>query len=484
MDKSKLLFQGDRFPTYPIRIVVLLVLMLLLGLPSQSYAIQEEFADTQSRRELSISAAPLKIAQANNLRGDVNQDGYVDILDINIVVVNFGRGPFDDPRANVNKDILVDVLDLAIVARDLGQLAPLPLRVMEVQRAFPNLSFQRLTNLVQPDDGHGHLFVTEQAGRIQVFDNDQQTSLAQVFLDITDRVSDAGNEEGLLGLAFDPNYRSNGHFYVYYSAASPRRSVISRFSVSQNNPKRADRDSEHVILEVSQPFSNHNAGQIVFGPEGYLYIALGDGGSGGDPQGHGQNRNTLLGSLLRINVSGIDEYTIPTDNPFVAQPGARSEIWAYGLRNPWRFSFDWHTGFLWLADVGQSRWEEIDVIEKGKNYGWNIMEGRHCFSPTTGCDQTGLELPLWEYSRSSGQCSVTGGYVYRGRGIPELLGAYVYGDFCSGNIWGLRYDGVSVTEQMLLVQSDLSITSFGQDLARNLYILSRNQGIYRLIPSE
>lgn len=484
MSISKIFFLDRLNLTYPIGILILLVLALLFGLPSQSYALEEDFAGEQLRRELGVSGTPLRMTPANNVRGDVNDDGYVDKLDLRIVVANFGIGQFDDPRANVNGDNLVDVLDLAIVARDLGQLAPLPLKAMEVQRAFPNLTFQRLTNLVQPDDGHDHLFLTEQAGRIHVFDNDQQTNSAQIFLDITDRVSDAGNEEGLLGLAFDPNYRSNGYFYVYYSAASPRRSVVSRFSVSQNDPNRADPDSEHVILEISQPFSNHNAGQIVFGPDGLLYIALGDGGSGGDPQGHGQNRNTLLGSLLRIDVSGVDEYTIPEDNPFVAQPGVRPEIWAYGLRNPWRFSFDEHTGFLWLADVGQSRWEEIDVVRKGKNYGWNIMEGRHCFSPTTGCDQTGPELPLWEYSRSSGNCSVTGGYVYRGRGIPELLGAYVYADFCSGNIWGLRYDGVSVTEQALVVQSDLSITSFGQDLAQNLYILSRNQGIYRLIPTE
>ena len=364
---------------------------------------------------------------------------------------------------------------------------PQPLRTMRVERAFPNLNFQRLTNLVQPDDGHDHIFVTEQAGSIRVFLNDQRATKADIFLDITDRVKEADNEEGLLGLAFDPDYKNNGYFYVYYSAAGPRRSVVSRFSVSKGDPKMADPDSEFVIMEILQPFGNHNGGQLAFGPDGYLYIGLGDGGGGGDPGGNGQNTGTLLGSILRIDVRRVSDdknYRVPPDNPFVGVTGAREEIWAYGLRNPWRFSFDEHTGFLWVGDVGQSSWEEIDVVKKGLNYGWNIMEGRHCFSPRTDCEEAGLELPLVEYSLSAGNCSAIGGYVYRGRGIPSLLGAYVYGDFCSGNIWGLRYDGELVTEQMLLVDSDLLVTSFGQDLARNLYILSRNDGIYHLVTAE
>ena len=357
---------------------------------------------------------------------------------------------------------------------------------MRVERVFPNLTFQRLTNLVQPDEGHDHIFVTEQAGRIRVFPDDQQATEAGLFLDIRAQVSERGTEEGLLGLAFDPDYKSSGYFYVYYSAASPRRSVVSRFSVSQNNPKLADPQSELIIVEISQPFSNHNGGQLAFGPDGYLYIGLGDGGSGGDPRRNGQNTGTLLGTILRIDVSGVSgnkSYRIPPGNPFVGVAGAREEIWAYGLRNPWRFSFDRETDFLWVADVGQNRWEEIDVVRKGLNYGWNVMEGGHCFSPSTGCDMTGLELPVAEYSHSDG-CSVTGGYVYRGPDIPSLLGAYVYGDFCSGKIWGLRYNGESLSEHTLLVDSSLSITSFGQDLAGNLYILSRNAGIYYLVPAE
>ena len=370
---------------------------------------------------------------------------------------------------------------------DLERPAPLPLEPMRIERSFPSLSFRRLTNLHQPDDGLDRIFVTEQAGRILVFPNDQEAARADVFLDIRERVRTRNNEEGLLGLAFDPEYSSNGYLYVYYSANGPRRSVLSRFTANQDDPNASDPQSELVILEIEEPFGNHNGGQIAFGPDGYLYVGVGDGGSRGDPNGNGQNRGILLGSLLRIDVVSLSpagDYTVPPDNPFAGVAGARDEIWAYGLRNPWRFSFDGDTGGLWLADVGQNRWEEIDLVERGLNYGWNIMEGRHCFSPSVGCDEAGLELPVWEYSLSSGNCSAIGGYVYRGTELPSLLGAYVYGDFCSGRIWGLRYDGRSVTKQMLLVDSDLSITSFGQDLAHNLYVLSRNDGIYRLVPAR
>jgi len=365
-------------------------------------------------------------------------------------------------------------------------LTPPSLQGIRVQRAFPNLEFQRLTNLVQPNDGQDRIFVTEQTGRIRVFPNDPQAAEATVFLDIRDRVSESANEEGFLGLAFDPEYSTNGYFYVYYSASSPRRSVVSRFSVSQGDPKVADPGSETIILEVPQPYGNHNGGQLAFGPDGYLYIGLGDGGSGGDPLGNGQNTATLLGAILRIDVgrvSGDRSYGIPPDNPFVGISGAREEIWAYGLRNPWRFSFDVETGFLWAGDVGQNQWEEIDLVKKGLNYGWNITEGRHCFSPGTDCDTAGLEMPVAEYPRAEG-CSITGGYVYRGIDMPWLVGTYVYGDFCSGRIWGLRYDGISIIEQALLVDSDLSITSFGHDLEGTLYVLSRNEGIYRIVPEE
>ena len=355
---------------------------------------------------------------------------------------------------------------------------------MAVERVFPNLTFRRLTNLVAPDDGRDMLFVTEQSGRIRSFPTRTDVTETVVFLDITDRVNEGGNEEGLLGLAFAPDYGETGYFYVYYSARDPRRSVLSRFRASRNDPNRADVASELIILEVPQPASNHNGGQLAFGPDGYLYIGLGDGGRGGDPFGNGQNTATLLGSILRIDVSGASEeerYRIPSDNPFVGVAGAAEEVWAYGLRNPWRFSFDSETGRLWVGDVGQNDWEEIDLVEKGLNYGWNVMEGAHCFRPSTGCDETGLQLPVAEYSTAEG-CSIIGGSVYRSGILPSLAGAYVYGDFCSGKIWGFRHDGQTLTEHALLVDSDLSITSFGVDLAGELYVLSRDSGIYRLVP--
>ena len=330
------------------------------------------------------------------------------------------------------------------------------------------------------------LFVTEQSGRILVFPNQQDSTAATLFLDLSPLVSERNSEEGLLGLAFDPSFEDNGFFYVYYSASNPRRSVLSRFSASENDPNTALVGSELIIMEIPQPAGNHNGGQLAFGPDGYLYVGLGDGGASGDPFNNGQNRTTLLGSILRIDVATASEgerYRVPLDNPLVGVANARPEIWAYGLRNPWRFSFDSQTGAMWAADVGQNSWEEIDLIQKGLNYGWNVMEGAHCFSPRSGCDETGLQLPLAEYGRAEG-CSVIGGYVYRGTLLPSLVGAYVFGDFCSGKIWGLRYDGESVTEALLLVDSDLMITSFGVDRTGNLYIVSRNQGLYRLVPKE
>ncbi len=341
-----------------------------------------------------------------------------------------------------------------------------------------------MTNLVQPADAGGLIFITEQTGIIRAFAAAQPQQGSAVFLDIMDRVNRGGNEEGLLGIAFAPDYRKNGYFYVYYSAANPRRSVLSRFSLDAGSPMKANPQSELVIMEISQPFSNHNGGQLAFGPDGYLYIGLGDGGGAGDPNRNGQNLNTLLGKILRIDVSQPSgSYKIPSDNPFKDTPGARPEIWAYGLRNPWRFSFDMGNGLLWCGDVGQNAWEEIDIITRGANYGWNIMEGSYCYSPAAGCDRSGLALPVVEYDHSQG-CSVTGGYVYRGDKTPSLQGYYVYGDYCSGNIWALGYQDGSETRNVLLARSGLSITSFGQDLAGNLYILSREGGIYTLVQKK
>jgi glucose/arabinose dehydrogenase len=356
---------------------------------------------------------------------------------------------------------------------------------MDIERVFPALSFDGMTDMAFPDDGSNRLFLTLQPGRIMVFHNDQSVSSAETFLDIREQVNDRGNEEGLLGLAFDPDYSNNDHFYVYYSATDPRRSVISRFNASSTDASRADPDSEQIVLEVDQPFSNHNGGQLKFGPDGFLYISLGDGGSRADPQGNGQNLSTLLGSILRIDTSTLDDtgaYSIPPDNPFAGRGGSvREEIWAYGLRNPWRFSFDRETGVLWSADVGQNEFEEVDIIEPGNNYGWNVMEGFHCFQPTRNCNEDGLTLPVAEYDHRSG-CSVTGGFVYRGNRLPSLYGAYIYGDFCSGNMWALRHNGSEVTEQMRIMDSSLSIASFGEDQSGEPYILSFDTGIYRFVP--
>ena len=360
----------------------------------------------------------------------------------------------------------------------------MPLQSMNLERVFPNVSFKRTVDLVFSNDETGRAFLILQAGRIEVFDYTAAGSQPKEFLDIRNKVSNRGNEEGLLGMALSPNFFSDGHFYLYYSAADPRRSVISRFSVEPDNLYSADPGSEQVILEVAQPHSNHNGGQIRFGPEGFLYISLGDGGGRGDPDGNGQNLTTLLGSILRIDVGTLDSsgtYFVPSSNPFTNASNSKSEIWAYGLRNPWRFSFDSVTGDLWVGDVGQRGYEEINLVTRGGNYGWNVMEGSHCYTDSGGsCERSGLEPPVAEYDRDGG-CSVTGGYVYRGSRLPELSGAYVYGDYCSGKIWALRHDGSQITEQRQIVDSDLTIPSFAQSPSGEIFILSFDKKIYRFI---
>lgn len=358
---------------------------------------------------------------------------------------------------------------------------------LSLEEAFPNLTFNQPVDLQHAPDGSHRLFVVEKRGMIWVFENNSGVLNKTVFLDIRDRVNDSGFEEGLLGLAFHPAYATNGHFFVYYSAANPRRSVISRFKVSSADSNVAVADSELVILEVNQPFSNHNGGQIAFGPDGMFYIALGDGGSGGDPFGHGQNLATLLGSILRVDVNQTQpgfNYSIPPDNPFAGNTeGYREEIFAYGLRNPWRFSFDTVTGMLWCGDVGQNAWEEIDMITSGGNYGWNIMEGNHCFQPPAGCNTTGLILPVWEYPHSSGNISITGGYVYRGNSVTELIGKYIYADYGSGRIWSLDVSDINNPINTLLVDANFNISSFGIDHTGELFICGLNGKIYRFTPT-
>jgi len=352
-----------------------------------------------------------------------------------------------------------------------------------LQNAFPNLSFSSAVFLTHADDSTDRIFIVEQAGRIKVFPNDQTASSVKEYLNITDRVS-SGGEMGLLGLAFHPDYENNGYFYVNYTANNPRRTIISRFQVT-SNPDSADKNSEFQILVFSQPYSNHNGGWIGFGPnDGYLYIATGDGGSGGDPENYAQRINTLLGKILCIDVDGGTPYAIPPNNPFVdsTNVNVKKEIYAWGLRNPWRCSFDPVTGWLFAGDVGQGAWEEIDIIENGKNYGWRCYEGNHTYN-MSGCNYPEYTFPIWEYSHSVGY-SVTGGYVYRGQNVPELFGKYIYGDYGSKRIWALTYDGITPPSNEFLLFSINSPTSFGVDQNNELYIVGFGPGnIYRFTPT-
>jgi hypothetical protein len=343
--------------------------------------------------------------------------------------------------------------------------------------AFPLLDFARPVDLQHTGDDH--LYVVEQPGVIRVFENDPETATSGIFLDITSEVDNRGNEEGLLGLAFHPEYPQNGYFFVNYTTFQST-TRISRFEADPQN-QTANPASELVLLEFNQPFSNHNGGQLAFGPDGYLYIAAGDGGSGGDPQGNGQNTGTLLGNILRIDVdnpaSGLN-YGIPADNPFSNnQTGAREEIYAYGLRNPWRISFDSQTGQLWVGDVGQNQFEEISIVENGGNYGWKIMEADDCFQ-SSNCDQNGLIAPHFGYSHSNGDGSITGGYVYRGP-ISKLAGWYIYADYTSGRIWALETSGAN-PENNLLFDTNHRITSFGVDNAQELYFCSIGGKVYKI----
>ena len=353
-----------------------------------------------------------------------------------------------------------------------------------VENAFPNLTFNKTTDVQEPGDGTDRMFVVGQEGKVWVFQNDADVSQKTTFLDLRSSVECCG-EKGLLGLAFHPNHASNGYFFVNYTTNvnGSLHTRISRFQVSDSNPDEADPNSEVVLLEVEQPKNNHNAGQLQFGSDGYLYVGLGDGGGSGDPGENGQDPTTLLGSMLRLDVDGGGNapdcggsgasYTIPPGNPFVDDGDSKcDEIYAYGFRNPFRFSFG-PNGKLWVADVGQNDWEEIDWVESGKNYGWNTMEGAHCFDPPSGCDQTGLELPVHEYSHNVG-FSITGGYVYEGSCSP-INGNYIYGDFVTGSIWAIEYDDTAVTSNTLLIDgSGLNIPTFGIGPDDRLLIADRS----------
>lgn len=334
------------------------------------------------------------------------------------------------------------------------------------------------TALTHAGDGSGRLFILEKRGSIRIIQ--AGALIDEAFLDITDRVGSSGSEQGLLGIAFHPNYEANGYFYLDYTNHDGD-TVIARYSATADS-NQADSESETVLLRQDQPASNHNGGQLAFGPDGYLYIAFGDGGLANDAFGNGQNGQSWLAKILRIDVDGGDPYGIPPDNPFVENDDFVDEIWAYGLRNPWRFSFDRATGDLYIGDVGQGTYEEIDFqpadSEGGENYGWPIMEGMHCFR-SDSCEQKGLTLPVVEYDHSSG-CSVTGGYVYRGEDFPSLDGVYFFGDYCSGLIWGLTADdgGWHVAQ---FLDAEIQLSSFGEDESGELYATDLGGAVYQIV---
>jgi len=394
---------------------------------------------------------------------------------------NPGKPPLSTPEAAAAIPRITPPSKITPIP-SVSTIAPTPMRASAA--AFPDTSAYQWTAVVTglvspvdiqfPNDGTGRMFIVEQAGRIRIVENGQL--LETPFLDIVDRVGSEGNEQGLLGLAFHPDFRDNGNFYVNYTDKNGN-TVIARFHAQGD---LTDPASESRLLRVAQPFPNHNGGGLVFGPDGYLYIGLGDGGSQGDPSGNGQNLNTLLGKLLRIDVDHGSPYAVPGDNPF-ATGGGKPEIWAYGLRNPWRFSFDRATRDLYIADVGQDTWEEIDFIPAasgaGSNFGWNYFEGSH---PYQGASPAGIQfqVPVAEYSHAEGGCAVTGGYVYRGA-LTEWQGVYLHGDFCSGKVWGLVRSR-NGWQYQILFETGFNITSFGQDTSGEIYLADRAGGIYRL----
>jgi glucose/arabinose dehydrogenase len=407
--------------------------------------------------------------------------------------------------------LLVDPVAGAVVAVSTGDpthlidQSPLPIAA---EIAFPNLVWAgwsaetpagkpnplRPLVLTHANDDSGRNFVATEQGVIHVFPNVQAAKKTKVFLDIQSKVryDDRSNEEGFLGLAFHPDYKRTGEFFVFYTTKEAgHHNVLSRFRVSKDDPDRADPASEEVLLRVQHKYWNHDGGTVVFGPDGYLYLALGDGGLANDPDGNGQNLNTLLGKIIRIDVnrkSAGTPYAIPPDNPFVGRKDARPEIYAYGLRNVWRMAFDRATGRLWASDVGQNLYEEIDLIEKGGNYGWSIREGLHPFGPKGVGPRPNLIDPIWEYHHEVGK-SITGGAVYRGTRFPELTGSYLYADYVSGKVWALKYDerAKRVTANRPIQDPNKPIMSFGEDAHGELYLLTyaqTGQGIYRLARSK
>ena len=343
------------------------------------------------------------------------------------------------------------------------------------QPVFEGLRFKAPVLLTHAGDGRNRLSVVEQGGKIHVFDNQPNTSSSQIFFDIERHSTSeflTGGEQGLLGLAFDPDFKNNGYFYVNYTASKPRRTVVSRFKAAGEASLNVQAESETILIEVEQDFANHNGGMISFGPDGYLYIGMGDGGSGGDPNHRAQDGQSLLGKMLRIRADG----SVPSDNPFVANKTMRPEIWALGLRNPWRFSFDRSTGALWVGDVGQNKVEEVDIVVKGGNYGWRWYEGFEPYNIDKATAKPSLITPVFTYTRDLGR-SITGGYVYRGDDYPNLQGLYFFADFVSGQTWSLPV-GSSTARPLARLNNP---ASFGEDEAGELYVVSYSGGIFQIV---
>jgi glucose/arabinose dehydrogenase len=355
--------------------------------------------------------------------------------------------------------------------------------VAEVSTSIPQIAYELVAEgfekplyLTHAGDGSGRLFVVEQAGVVKLLQNGQTAEAP--FLDIVDRVGSSRNEQGLLSIAFHPRYAENGFLFASYTDKAGD-TVISRFTAAGD---AADPDSEVVLLQVDQPYSNHNGGLIKFGPDGFLYIGLGDGGSAGDPENRAQDLESLLGKMLRIDVDSAQPYAIPTDNPWAAG-AAKPEIWAVGVRNPWRFSFDRATGDLYMGDVGQNKYEEINfqpARQAGLNYGWKPMEAGHCY--VEGCDPGAYIAPIAEYPHEQG-CSVTGGYVYRGSAFPAMQGIYFYGDYCSGTVWAMRPGDLVWEQAVVLEKGDARISSFGEDETGELYVIDHQGRVLRVVPA-
>jgi glucose/arabinose dehydrogenase len=343
----------------------------------------------------------------------------------------------------------------------------------QLENAFPNLTFSRPVEFTYPNDSSNRVFVVEQKGRIRVFENKLTSRTASVYLDISKKVSSEG-EMGLLGLAFHPDFKRNGYFYLYYTKRNPLESVIARYQATGPGLAPVNPSTETVILRFAQPYDNHNGGKIAFGPDGYLYVATGDGGAWGDPHQNAQNRASWLGKILRIDINKTDKgtYGIPADNPFAGNREAyREELFAYGLRNPWRFSFDRQTGLIWVGDVGQNQFEEVNIITKGGNYGWRLKEADICYNPRKDCDPDKTLIdPIHQYPREDG-VSITGGVVYRGSRHPDLLGKYLYADFGTGKVWALTHANGKKTDNQVLTVTDGSISAFGEDAAGEVYLL-------------